>query len=150
MDNSVLENVPYEYKALYLKHWNTIRTRITRGKIKYVYHFVLTENYSPQLISEYLEAVKLEHVNGCKLNAAFGFILKNVESQELRFFHPSNNTMIFEIPRLIQNNNDYKTLLNDLEREDVLEYGNTQRPSTKWRVAKVVCMRFDVYKITSS
>ena len=144
-----MDNVPYQYKALYLKHWDTIKTRVTRGKIKYVYHFLLTENYSLQLISEYLAIIKLDHKKVFKINAAFGFILKNVETQELRFFHPSNNTMIFDIPRLIQNDDDYKTLLNDLEREDIIEYVKVQRPSTKWLVAKVVCIRFDVYKITS-
>ena len=150
MDNSALENVPDEYKALYIQNWYTIRTRVTRGKLKTVYHFLLTENYTSQIISSFLNVIKLENVRGCKLNAAFGFILKNVESQELRFFHPSNNSMIFDIPRLIENNNDYRTLLTDLDQEDVIEYGRSQRPSTKWHVVKIVCMRFDVYRITRS
>lgn len=150
MDNSALNNVPEEYKALYLQNWNTIKTRVTRGKLKTVYHFLLTENYTSQIISSFLNVIQSENSRACKLNAAFGFILKNVESQELRFFHPSNNTMIFEIPRLVQNSNDYNTLSSDLDREDVIEYASSQRPSTKWRVVKIVCMRFDVYKITRS
>ena len=148
--NSLLENVSEEYKDIYTRHYNTIRTRVTRGRIKYVYHFLMTENYSSKLIEEYLSVVRAEHKNRCKLNAAFGFILKNLDTQELKFFHPSNNNMIFELPKLIVNDRDYKKLLEDLEREDVMEYANTQRPSTKWRVAKIVCMRFDVYKLASS
>ena len=113
---------------------------------KYVYHFMITENYSSSLIEGYLSVIRGEHQK-VKLNAAFGFILKNLDTQELRFFHPSNNNTIFELPKRILDEQDYQKLLEDLEREDVMEYANTQKPSTKWRVVKIVCMRFDVYKI---
>ena len=86
-----LQNVPEEYKEIYTRHYNTIQTRVSRGRIKYVYHFMLTENYTPSLVEEYLAVIRGEHENGCKVNAAFGFILKNVDTQELKFFHPSNN-----------------------------------------------------------
>ena len=81
-------------------------------------------------------------------NAAFGFILKNLDTQELKFFHPSNNNTIFELPKRVLDEQDYENLREDLERRDVVEYANTQRPGTKWRVVKIVCMRFDVYKLT--
>ena len=149
MDLSLLRNVPEEYEDIYTQHFNTIRTRVTRGRIKHVYHFLMTKSYNQKLISEYVSIIRTEHKNAIKLNAAFGVILKNVETEELRFFHPSNNTMIFDKPKLIENTNDYNELLKDLEREDVMMYANTQRPSTKWHVVKIVCMRFDVYKIGS-
>ena len=142
-----LQNVPEEYKEIYTRHYNTIQTRVSRGRIKYVYHFMLTENYTPSLVEEYLAVIRGEHENGCKVNAAFGFILKNVDTQELKFFHPSNNNTIFEIPKRVLEEQDYENLREDLERRDVVEYAHTQRPSTKWRVVKIVCMRFDVYKI---
>ena len=147
---SLLQNVPEEYKEIYTRHFNTIRTRVYRGKIKYVYHFLMTKNYSPKLVKEHLSVIWDEHKNGFKVNAAFGFILENRDTQELKFFHPSNNNTIFELPKLVINNRDYKELLDDLEKQDVMEYAHTQRPGTKWRVAKIVCMRFDVYKITRS
>ena len=110
----------------------------------------MTENYSSRILEEYLSVIRGEHENGYKLNAAFGFILKNMDTQELKFFHPSNNNMIFELPKHILDKEDYKNLREYLEKEDVLEYANTQRPSTKWRVVKIVCMRFDVYKLDRS
>ena len=144
-----LRTLPDEFRDIYTRHLDTIKTRITRGRIRYVYHFLITENYTPKVAAEYLSIIENEHKDGCKINAAFGFILKNLETQELRFFHPSNNTRLFELPRLVENTQDYTNLLSDLEREDVMEYANTQRPSTKWRVVKIVCMRFDVYKLSS-
>ena len=145
---SLLEPVPEEYKDIYPRQLNTIRTRITRGKLKFVYHFLMLDNYHGDIIAEYLSVIKHEHPNGCKLNVAFGFILRNVETQELKFFHPSNNNMIFELPKLVTNEQEYRNLLEDLERQDVMEYARIQRPSTKWCVAKIVCMRFDVYNVS--
>ena len=145
-----LQNVPEEYKEIYTRHYNTIQTRVYRGRIKYVYHFLITENYNPSSLEEYLAVIRAEHENGCKLNAAFGFILKNLDTQELTFFHPSNNNTIFELPKRVFDNQDYEDLAKDLEKQDVVEYANTQRPGTKWRVVKIVCMRFDVYKLAVS
>ena len=145
-----LQNVLEEYKEIYTRHYNTIQTRVSRGRIKYVYHFLMTENYNPSLLDEYLSVIRSDHENGCKLNAAFGFILKNIDTQELKFFHPSNNNTIFELPKRVLDERDYEKLREDLERRDVVEYANTQRPGSKWRVAKIVCMRFDVYKLASS
>ena len=145
-----LQNVPEEYKEIYSRHYDTIRTRVFRGRIKYVYHFLMTENYSLSLLDEYLSVIRVDRENGYKLNAAFGFILKNVDTQELKFFHPSNNNTIFELPKRVLDEQDYENLREDLERRDVVEYANTQRPGTKWRVVKIVCMRFDVYKLADS
>jgi len=145
-----LENVQEEYKEIYTRHYGTIRTRVYRGGIKFVYHFLITENYNPSLLEEYLAVIRAEHINGCKLNAAFGFILKHLDTQELKFFHPSNNNTIFEEPKRLLDNHDYEDLTKDLEKQDVVEYANTQRPGTKWRVVKIVCMRFDTYKLAAS
>ena len=145
-----LQNVPEEYKDIYSRHYDTIRTRVFRGRTKYVYHFLLTENYNLSLLGEYLSVIRSDHENGYKINAAFGFILKNLDTQELKFFHPSNNNTIFELPKRILDEQDYENLREDLERRDVVEYANTQRPGTKWRVVKIVCMRFDVYKLPDS
>ena len=145
-----LQNVPEEYKEIYSRHYDTIRTRVFRGRIKYVYHFLMTENYSLSLLDEYLSVIRSDRENGYKLNAAFGFILKNVDTQELKFFPPSNNNTIFELPKRVLDEQDYENLREDLERRDVVEYANTQRSGTKWRVVKIVCMRFDVYKLPDS
>ena len=149
MDPTLLQNIPDEFKEIYRRHFKTIQTRVTRGRIKYIYHFLMTEQYSSQLVERYLSVIRQEHENGCKLNAAFGYILQNIETGELKFFHPSNNTMLFEIPKLIKSQEDYTQLLDDLEKQDVVEYSNTQRPSTKWIMVKIVCMRYDVYKVNS-
>ena len=144
MNESLLEAIPEVLKPLYRKNYKTIKTRITRGKIKTIYHFLVTDHYD---IKEYLSVVKADQNGKCKVNVALGFILNNIETGELRFFHPSHNSLIFDQPKTLQTNVDYKTLLEDLEREDMIDFARSERPSTKWRVTKIVCVRFDVYKL---
>ena len=146
MAASLLENIPDEVKSLYQKHFNTIKTRVTRGRIKTIYHFLVTNHYD---IKKYISRIKADQNGKVKLNVALGFILKNIESNELRFFHPSYNSTIFHQPQTLETEEDYKILMDDLERKDVLDFASSERPSTKWRVAKIVCVRFDVYKLSS-
>ena len=41
---------------------------------------------------------------------------------------------------------DIVKFLDDLESEDARAYAFAHRPSTAWRVAKIVCVRFDIFK----
>lgn len=141
----VLQNVNEAYKDIYRTNWSTIKTSVRIGQIRDVYHFLVIE-YNNSLVKEYVDTIDVLYNRDLKINVAFGFILKNVESGELKFFHPSNNNMLFDTPKLVQNNN-FDELYDDLERSDVFEYARNQRLSTKWTVEKIVCMRFDVYKL---
>ena len=39
-------DVDDEYKELYRKNYRTIRTRVERGRLRTVYHFLVTSDYS--------------------------------------------------------------------------------------------------------
>ena len=67
-----------------------------------------------------------------KINFSFGYILKNIESDALRFFHPSyNNHCILNTAKLISNSDEMSRFLETVSDFDVLE--NFDRPDTKWR-----------------
>jgi len=140
-----LARVPIEYKEIYKRNWNTIQTSVRRGLIKEVYHYPLIEY--PELEIKKLLTDILKIPNKIKINVAFGFILRQRTTEELKFFHPSNNTMLFKTPRLIENAIDRRKLMDDVESEDVFEYARLQRPSTNWVVARIICVRFDLYKL---
>ena len=148
MDSALLEQVPDEYKPIYKRNWNTIRTSVKRGLIKEMYHYPLIIENSHLEIMKLLQDILKTH-NRIKINVAFGFILRQRTTEELKFFHPSNNTMLFVRPRLIENARDKRKLLEDVESEDVFEYARLQRPSTNWVVARIICVRFDVYKLNN-
>ena len=140
--------VPAVYQEIYRRHWNTIKTSVKKGAIRDVYHFPLV-NYSQQEIISHLTTIRAA-TRRFKINVTFGFILKDKATEELRFFHPSNNTLLFETPMLITNGNDFTDLLERVERQDVLEYARHQRPSTKWTVEQIICVRFDVYRLSNA
>jgi len=147
--NVILRDVEDEYKEIYKKYFRTIQTRINRGRLRTVYHFLVTGNYSRNIAKDHISSMdfQLNIQNAYKVNVAFGFILRNIRTQELRFFHPSNNSMLYELPTVVSNRNDILRLLNDLENEDARAYAMAHRPSTEWRMEKIVCIRFDVYKV---
>ena len=139
-------NIPDGYEEIYENNWSVIRQRVKIGRIKDTYHFPLFT------ISDSEIAQKVEHVLGqynqsIKINIAFGFILKHVTTEEMKFFYPSNNTLLFEVPRLLRNNSDYRSLIDDIEYEDALSYAQSLRTSTKWNVQRIVCITIDIYKM---
>lgn len=140
-----LNLVPEVYRDIYKKKWNTI-TGEKRGLIKDIFHFPILEETDDEIAKHLKDVVNSYEHAKIKLNVAFGFILQEGVYGELRFFHPSNNTTVFELPKVIQNAQDLEKLLGDVEYVDALEYAKEHRPSTKWRVAKIVCVRIDIFK----
>ena len=73
--------------------------------------------------------------------------MTNKLTGEVKFYHPSNNTMVFETAQLISGREDVKKVKENIEREDLLEIARSSRPSTAWKVEAVICIRFDVMRI---
>ena len=149
MDPTVLSQIPNEYKQIYQSNWKTIKKSVKQGRLKDVYHFPLIEQSNSEIASK-LQQVITNYSDKIKINVAFGFILKNRTTEEWKFFHPSNNTMLFQTPRLLASPNDYRKLIEEVEQEDAFEYARLQRPSTNWIVDRVICVRFDVTKLGSN
>ena len=146
MDPTVLEQIPIELRQLYKRHWNTIKKNFKLGVIKDVHHYPLLEGSNEEILTKLTETLA-NYTGKVKLNIAFGFALRKRGTGELRFFHPSNNTMLFNTPRIIANANDQRNLENDIEQEDGIQYARLQRPSTAWTVETLMCVRFDVFKL---
>ena len=140
-----LVRVPEEYRDIYKNHWHTIRESVKHGLIREMYHFPLFDNNQNEISTCVNKVFKIH--KKFKINVAFGFILKSRTTGELKFHHPSNNTMVFENPRLVANQTDLTKIKQDIEHEDAIEYARLQRPSTDWVVERIICIRFDVYKL---
>ena len=115
--------------------------------MKDVYHYPLFSSGDVEIKSR-LHVTLLNYSGKIKINVAFGFILRNIITDELRFFHPSNNGLLFDTPRPLINAADYRNLEDDIEKQDAFEYARLQRPSTSWKVEKIICVRFDIFKLT--
>ena len=82
-----------------------------------------------------------------KVNATFGFVLKNNETGELRYHYSSSNTRVLTAPFLIQNRLDLISFLNKFLLQDPLEYARLQRPNSKWVVDLVTNLTLYIYRI---
>ena len=138
--------VPEKYRIIYQQKWRTIKETVKRGRLSDVYHYPLFENNNEEIISKAEDM--LSHYTGrIKVNVAFGFVLEDRTTQELKFFHPSNNTMMFPTPRLLHSLEDFIKFKSDIDQQDAYGYARKNRPSTKWIVSRVICVRFDVYRL---
>ena len=146
MDPAVLNQIPDRYKQIYQQNWSTIKASEKRGLLKDVYHFPLLTTNNGEIITR-LQEMLTGYSSKIKVNVAFGFVLYDRVTGSLKFFHPSNNTMLFAIPRLLANLNDFQNLVNDIEHQDAVEYARSLRPTTKWTVERIICVRFDVFKL---
>ena len=146
MDPAVLNQIPDRYKQIYQQNWSTIKASEKRGLLKDVYHFPLLTTNNEEIITR-LQEMLTGYSSKIKVNVAFGFVLYDRVTGSPKFFHPSNNTMLFAIPRLLANPNDFQNLVNDIEHQDAVEYAHSLRPTTKWTVERIICVRFDVFKL---
>ena len=140
-----IQHLPENHQKIYEKHWNTIQKSVKNWRFKDVYHFPL---FGGENISNVINDVLKKYSQNVKVNSAFGFILRDRTTDDLKFFHPSNNSTMFDNPKLIQQPSDIQSLLDDLEKVDILEYARAQRPSSKWAVDKIICMRLDIFKLS--
>ena len=143
-ENSLDAINPEELKEIYRKHRRTI-TGSKMGALKDVYHSPLFTEDDKE-IESYVRTVLSRYPKTIKINVAFGCILKDGVDGPLKFFHPSNNSKIFEVPKRIDNGGHIEELLDDVQYRDAVAHAKTQRPSTKWLLMRIVCIRLDIYK----
>ena len=133
-DTEVLPDDP-ETRVLYLRHWNTIRTEeATSNRVQDRYNFTLHE-MTASTFTEMVHRIFREQTTAFKINVSFGFILRHMETGELRYYHSSqNNSRLLDVPHIIRTEEDLEKFLNELQGQDILEYIRQQRPDTKWVV----------------
>ena len=134
-------------RDVYVQHWREIDTHRVKGPIQDRYNFVLSD-LRPQHFDSLVRSIFYEQTTVFKLNLSFGYILRNIESGELRYFYASfNNNRFLETPYLIRHQEDLEQYLQDFNRQDLLEFIRQQRPDTKWVVHQICNVTFYVNKI---
>ena len=57
-----------------------------------------------------------------KLNYSFGYVLRNIDTDELRYYHPcSNNAQVLDAAVTISNSNELEEFLRKIAAENFLE-----------------------------
>ena len=98
--------------------------------------------------TEMVHQIFREQTTAFKINVLFGFILRHMETVELRYYNSNqNNSRFCYVPHLIRTEEDLEKLLDELQGQDILEYIRQQRPDTKWVVHLLTNVMFYVNKL---
>ena len=90
-------------------------------------------NLDTEIINEKLEVVFSKLDSRAKINIALGFILRNIEKGEYRYFYAHENNTSFEKSHLLCTKADLVTIQGKMEKFDIVEQGTQKRHNTKWR-----------------
>ena len=77
-----------------------------------------------------------------KINYCFGFVLRNIETDEFRYYHALNNTLMLDTAVLISNETELNELLGNITDESFPDF--ISRPDTKWRLHQITNLLFFV------
>jgi hypothetical protein len=98
--------------------------------------------------TEMVQRIYREQTTAFEINVLFGFILRHMETGELRYYHSSlNNSRFFDVPHLIRTEEDLEKFLDELQGQEILDYIRQKRPDTKWVVLLLTNVTFYVNKL---
>lgn len=83
----------------------------------------------------------------CKIKITFGFILRNVETEEKRYYYPLQNGFIFGQPLGVADEDDLQRVLQRMGEVDWLEYARKQKPNSKWLITLLTNVAFHLYPL---
>ena len=99
-------------------------------------------NYAVETLNETIVNEKLDHFFNnlkcaAKVNLVFGFILKNIEDGEFRYFYAHENNTLLDRSKLVCTHDDLAKLKDFLNQTDVIEFCSRERTNTNWRFYKL-------------
>jgi hypothetical protein len=136
--NDALENCYRTNRALILE-------RYREGPVESLYNIPMFPGMRIWDIGQALQGIYDRQRHAFKVNLAFGFIMRHVETGEYRFFRPFDNVNIFDAPILISRRSDIGKVLKKLKELDVLAKMAKNRPNTKWLLVLLTNIRVKVY-----
>ena len=128
-------------------HWSSIRSFVRKGEIQSLYNYYYNQNFK-DMVARITESIMRNRNNRFKINYAIGYILRNVETDEFRYYHPSNNVLALNTAKLISNRGELMNFLENIAEEDFLD--NVTRPDTKWKVHRATNILFFVHKLNDT
>ena len=130
------------------ENWASVRTHVVNGPVQTRYNHRLT-SLDTRDLQEPLFALFDQQKTAFKVNASYGFVLKEKQSGRLRYYHSSSNCCgrLLEEPSLIANRDDFDRFLARIAESDILQWAITQRPNSDWVCEHVTNVTFFINRI---
>ena len=106
-----------------------VDTEMEKGRHK-IFNFQMSK-LDTKIINEKLEEVFNKLDSAAKINIALGFVLRNFETAEYRYFYAHENKTLFEKFHLLCTKADLITIQGKLEKFDIVEQCTQERQNTK-------------------
>ena len=130
------------------ENWASVRTHVVNGPVQTRYNHRLT-SLDTRDLQEPLFALFDQQKTAFKVNASYGFVLKEKQSGRLRYYHSTSNCCgrLLEEPSLIANRDDFDRFLARIAESDILQWAITQRPNSDWVCEHVTNVTFFINRI---
>ena len=125
-------------------YWSSIRTFIRRGTVQNVFNFYFDRDFQ-DMVENIAVSIMRYRKNRFKINYGFGYVLKNIDTSQFRYYHVSNNNLMLDTAMLISTETELINWLNTITEQDFL--ANINRPDTKWRIVQITNVTFFVNKL---
>ena len=106
-------------------------TEMEYGRLK-VFNFQMSK-LDAKIINEKLEEVFNKLDSAAKINIAFGFVLRKVETGEYRYYYTHENNTLLENSHLLCTKADLISIQGKVEKIDIVEQCTQERQNIKWR-----------------
>ena len=130
------------------ENWASVRTHVVNGPVQTRYNRRLT-SLDTRDLHDQLFLLFDQQTTAFKINASYGFLLKEKESGRFRYYHSSSNCCgrLLEEPSLITNRDDFDRFLARIQESDILQWAVAQRPNSDWVCELVTNATFFLNKI---
>ena len=130
------------------ENWASVRTHVVNGPVQTRYNHRLT-SLDTRDLQEPLFALFDQQKTAFKVNASYGFVLKEKQSGRLRYYHSSSNCCgrLLEEPSLIANRDDFDRFLARIAESDIQQWARDQRPDSDWVCEHVTNVTFFINRI---
>ena len=91
-------------------------------------------------VLSFLQTIYAEQRQSFKINVALGFILRNIETGEYRYFTP--NQPLWTLPHLVRDLHSFRMLENRLRDFNIIEHVKNEKPNSQWKpfmITNMVC-----------
>jgi G:T-mismatch repair DNA endonuclease (very short patch repair protein) len=139
------KKVDHELRDVYNMHVSLILQNHNIGNLVSTYNFPVDNSLNIEQMMEQLEYIYSQESKVFKINLAFGFILKNIETNKYRFFKPYTNSSVFEIPISISKRKDLEEMKEKMISIDILEFVSNQREHSKYKFFMLTNILYSVY-----
>ncbi len=136
-----------ELRDVYNKHKSYILDSHYTPPMDAIYNFPIDNTVNVDILMEKIQYVFDNRGNAFRLNLSFGIILQNTETDELVYYRPYSNALVFERAMYVSRRADLRRVKRRMVNLDILQYMLNQRPNTKYAPVLITNVRVWIWDL---